>query len=135
MVCTSQLTKLSSSLVMSLAQILNWTLLILQIIYNTQIQEPVTNCLKGSRLSNKSYHSQICSRSTNVILQTFSFTKHFRHLLILFILLLQQLNTAHLAWISEIKWITHLKEKNFGGYGRFAKNPPKSAKIFSLKVA
>ena len=31
-------------------QIFNWTLFILEIIYNTQLQEPVTDCLKGSQL-------------------------------------------------------------------------------------
>ena len=58
MVYTSQLTKLPSSLAISIAQIFNWTLFILEIIYNTQLQEPVTDCLKGSQLSNKFYHAK-----------------------------------------------------------------------------
>ena len=129
MVCTSQLIKLFSSLVTSLLQI--WTLFILEIIYNTQIQEPVTDCLKWSQLSNKPYHCQIFSWSTNVILQTINFTKHFRHLLNLFILL-QHLDNAHLAWISEIKWIS-LREKFWGIWQICKKSTKIRQNIFPLK--
>ena len=134
MVCTPKLTTLFSSLVISLVQILNWTLFILQIIHNTQIQEPVTDCLNRSQLSNKPYHWQISSISTNVILQTLTFTKHFSYLLNLFILL-QQLDNAHLTWISEIKWIN--SRKNFladmTDLQKIPQSPPPP--IFSFKKA